>query len=126
VGYWSHYDHTALRSTWPLPATASCYELGEFARERGWLLEKPALGDVFLLHSKELKRFAHTGVVVELVQSYGSGAEASYVCTTVEGNTNADGSRNGNTTLRKTRRFSIANGDRFIRWVDADSRDKAA
>jgi hypothetical protein len=136
VGYWSHYDHTALRSTWPLPATASCFELGEFARERGWLLEQPALGDVFLLRSKELKRFAHTGVVVELVQSYGSVAEASYVCTTVaeasyvcttiEGNTNADGSRNGNTTLRKTRRFSIANGDRFIRWVGADSRDKAA
>jgi hypothetical protein len=126
VGYWSHYDHTALRSSWPLLATASCFELAEFARERGWLVEKPALGDVFLLHSKELRRFAHTGVVVELVQSYGSGAEASYVCTTIEGNTNADGSRNGNTTLRKTRRFSIANGDRFIRWVGVEHDRKAA
>ena len=126
VGYWSHYDHTAERSTWPLLATASCYELGEFARERGWLVDKPVLGDVFLLHSKELRRFAHTGVVVDVVQSYGSGGDASYVCTTVEGNTNADGSRNGNTTLRKTRRFSIANGDRFIRWVDADVERKAA
>jgi hypothetical protein len=65
-------------------------------------------------------------VVVELVQSYGSGKTASYVCTTVEGNTNADGSRNGNTTLRKTRRFSIANGDRLIRWVDDNSGVRAA
>ena len=58
----------------------------------GWqteCYEQPALGDVFLLHSKELRRFAHTGIVVELAQSYGSGKTASYVCTTVEGNTNS-------------------------------------
>jgi hypothetical protein len=126
VGYWAHYDHASLHSTWPLPATASCFELAEFARERGILREQPAVGDVFLLHSRELRRFAHTGIIVELVQSYGTGANASYACTTVEGNTNADGSRNGNTTLRKTRRFSMANGDRFIRWVDADVGRKAA
>jgi hypothetical protein len=126
VGYWSHYDHASLHSTWPLPATASCFELGEFARERGILLEQPAVGDVFLLRSKELRRFAHTGIVVELVQTYGTGNIASYVCTTVEGNTNADGSRNGNTTLRKTRRFSIANGDRFIRWANVGADLKVA
>jgi len=126
VGYWSHYDNASHGSTWPLPATASCFELGEFAREKGILVEQPAVGDVFLLRSSELKRFAHTGVVVGLVQSFGSGDNTSYTCTTVEGNTNADGSRNGNMTLRKTRRFSIANGDRFVRWANLGVDLKAA
>ena len=126
VGYWSHYDNASQQSTWPLPATASCFELGEFARERGILLEEPAVGDVFLLRSRELKRFAHTGVVVGLLPWSGSGESGSYMCTTVEGNTNADGSRNGNTTLRKTRRFSIANGDRFVRWANLGADLKAA
>jgi hypothetical protein len=42
----------------------------------------------------------------------------------VEGNTNADGSENGYTTLRRTRRFGADDG--FIRWVELDNRMKAA
>lgn len=126
VGYWSHYDHRVAKSSWPLPATASCYELGEFARERGVLLEKPSAGDVFLLHSPALRRFAHTGVVVSVDQRFGSEGDARFVCTTVEGNTNADGSRDGRMTLRKVRSFSVKNGDRFVHWPELDARAQAA
>ena len=120
VGYWSHYNHGTRRSSWPLPPTASCWVLGEFARERGVLVERPRVGDVFLLYSTKLLRFAHTGVVVE-VDAHASSAEVA-VCTTIEGNTNDDGSRNGYDTLRRSRQFSVRDGHRFIRWVDLDLR----
>src|SRR5256885_2271808 len=50
VGYWSHYDHRTKYSSWPLPATASCWQLGEFARDRKLLETEPQTGDVFLLY----------------------------------------------------------------------------
>lgn len=119
VGYWSHYDHVAGRSSWPLPATASCYELGEFARVRAILRKEPAVGDVFLSYSPAFRRFAHTGVVVAIEQSLRTaGDDTLHLCTTVEGNTSYDGSREGRLTLRKTRRFSVHRGDRFIHWPD--------
>jgi hypothetical protein len=86
----------------------------------------PAEGDVFLLYSPKLRRFAHTGVVVSVDQCIGSARDAVYVCTTLEGNTNEDGSREGRMTLRKTRRFSPANGDQFIHWPDVAARTQAA
>src|SRR5919108_4036082 len=41
VGYWSHFDYGAEQSRWPLPATASCYMLGEYARTKGILRDAP-------------------------------------------------------------------------------------
>src|SRR5919199_6538396 len=66
VGYWSHYDYDAGRSSWPLPPTASCFELGAYARARGVLREEPEIGDVFLQWNAELARFAHTGIVTRV------------------------------------------------------------
>jgi len=126
VGYWSHYDHIARRSSWPLPATASCEELGKYAKPRKILMDEPAMGDVFLLYSKELKRFAHAGIIVSVNQKYEGKADTVYVCTTVEGNTNEDGSRNGTNTLSKTRRFSASADDGFVRWVDLELKLQAA
>jgi hypothetical protein len=126
VGYWSHYDHRDAASSWPLPATASCWELGEFARVRAVLRKEPTAGDVFLLYVSSLKRFAHTGIIVGVQSRQEAPGDVIYSCTTVEGNTNADGSREGTMTLRKTRRFSLKNGDRFIRWPDLRAHAQAA
>lgn len=126
VGYWSHYDPVAKRSTWPLENTASCEVLGGNARAAGILEEEPQLGDVFLKYFPKLGRFAHTGIVAGLHQPDPHEDEGVFVCTTVEGNTNDDGSANGHTVLRKVRRFSAARGDAFIRWVDLEWRKQAA
>ena len=119
VGFWSHWDHAVAKSSWPLPATASCWELGEFARVRGILLKDPQPGDVFLVFSKQFQRFAHTGVVAAVNRVLATPAgDTAYEATTIEGNTSDDGSREGRTTLVRTRRLSIRAGDRFIRWAD--------
>lgn len=126
VGYHSHYSHGSKMSSWPLPATASCYELGLFAERKAVLVQWPEVGDVFLKYNKTLGRFAHTGIVVSVDAGDPLEDMGVHVCTTVEGNTNDDGSRNGNATLRKVRRFVTLEGDRFIRWVNLDRRARAA
>ncbi len=118
VGYWSHYDNRVRRSAWFLPKTASCAALGEFASKRDLLRDTPQVGDVFLMYSAKVERFAHTGIVVGVDETVIS--DDIRVCTTIEGNTNDDGSSNGHTTLRKTRAFSNRRGDRFLRWVDME------
>jgi hypothetical protein len=123
VGFWSHWDHAVKKSSWPLPPTASCWELGEFARVRAVLRQEPQVGDVFLTFNKQFQRFAHTGVVARVDRAFASPAgDVQFACTTIEGNTNDDGSREGRTTLARQRRFSIRAGDRFIRWLDLDQR----
>lgn len=96
----------ALGDRWPLPKTAACLQLGEFARRKTILNEKPMPGDVFLLWYPKLGRFAHTGFVTDVVDSN--------TVKTIEGNTNADGSRDGWLVARKTR--DIGPNDRFVRW----------
>ena len=126
VGYWSHYDHAARQSSWPLPPTASCWQLGDFARQENLIDTEPVPGDVFLLYFPTLQRFAHTGVVVSLDRTMQRTNDRIYICTTIEGNTNEDGAREGRMTLQKTRRFSVRNGDRFIRWSRAATQSEAA
>ena len=127
VGFWSHYESAAHKSSWPLPDTASCEELGDFARRCGISLRQPHVGDVFLKYSPDHGRFTHTGIVatVDAVHPFGDNHFLSD-CTTIEGNTNDDGSANGYTTLRKEREFNSANGDRFVRWPDLYLRAQAA
>lgn len=127
VGYWSHFDNVTRKTSWPLPATASCYELGKFALDHKVLTRDPHIGDVFLVYSKDHKRFAHTGVIVSINGEYRTAGDGMvFTCTTVEGNTNDDGSANGYTTLRRPRSFNTFVGDRFIRWPELDSRLTAA
>ena len=46
----------------------------------------------------------------------GAFAASSYLCTTIEGNTNDDGSCDGWKTCIKSRVFKKSDGHRFIRW----------
>lgn len=126
AGYWAHFDHQEGRSSWPLPRTASCYELGEWARVRGARYLDPQPGDVFLVYAQELRRFAHTGVVAAVDGRHSNGADVVHECTTIEGNSNAGGSREGVEVVRRTRAFSRQRGDRFIRWVELGRKAKAA
>jgi hypothetical protein len=100
----------ALGKRWPLPLTASCVVLGEFAQTHGVLMETPQRGDVFLLweNVSGVWRFAHTGFITSV--------NPDGTCGTSEGNTNGSGSREGWLHAEKTRHFAAK--DRFIRWVD--------
>jgi hypothetical protein len=49
-------------------------------------------------------------------------AAAWFECDTIEGNTDAGGSREGDGVMRRVRRFYPKAGDRFIRWADLDRR----
>jgi hypothetical protein len=123
AGYWSHFDSAAGRSFWPLPATASCFLLGAFAEQNRVLVDQPQAGDVFLQFNVALARFAHTGIIISVdrVNDRPSG-RPWYDCTTIEGNTNEEGSREGNAVVIKKRVFYPDMRDRFIRWVDLDTR----
>lgn len=94
---------------WPLPLTASCYQLHQAAKGKGLLHEAPQVGDVFLTWFPKINRMAHTGFVATVLPDG--------TCRTIEGNTNDGGSRDGWGVFERTRRF--ASNDRFIRWVDA-------
>ena len=122
VGYWSHFDHERGASVWPLPATASCYVLGDFARRKRILKDEPEPGDVFLLWNPRLGRFSHTGIVAHVHEDADDQGDTGWItCDTIEGNTNDDGSREGDAVLRRVRRFWPKLGDRFIRWTDLDN-----
>lgn len=123
VGYWSHYDPRRGESSWPLPATASCYMLGDFARREKVLEKVPVDGDVFLLFRPTLGRFAHAGIVARVIDAgHTPGGSPWFDCHTIEGNSNEEGSREATSVVRILRRFYPDVGDRFIRWAALDRR----
>lgn len=120
VGFWSQYDAIAKKSSWPLPATASCLNLLKAAQEKNALIKIPERGDVFLMYVASERRIAHTGVILS-VKPLPNGA---FECLAVDGNTNTSGTRDSKTgdgVLIKLRTFNPNNGaksDFFIRWRD--------
>jgi hypothetical protein len=118
AGYWSHFDHAAGRSIWPLPATADCDELAAYARFRNVLSPRlPAPGDVFLLWSQTRNRFVHAGIVL-MAERFGHvcSVPQRYACHTIEGNVTVAGGLGGDRLARVQRILSPLHGDRTIRW----------
>lgn len=76
----------AYRDLNPLPATASCDVLLQFARKHNLLTTKPESGDVFLV-MRNRNDAIHTGIVTEVLAD---------TVRTIEGNTNREGAREGN------------------------------
>jgi hypothetical protein len=103
----------AFKGANPLPATASCDVLLEFARKQGWLQETPIVGDVFLV-MRAPKDAVHTGIVTGV---------GDLAVKTIEGNTNAGGSRDGWGVFARERRRK---GLQFIRIPDVVSTEVAA
>jgi hypothetical protein len=86
-----------LGPRWPLPKTRSCDVLLEFARTRFVLRPDPAPGYVFLCLRSDTDAY-HTGFVETLAPTFGSRA-----FNTLEGNSNDDGSANGDGFYALTR-----------------------
>lgn len=112
VGYWSQFDPDAHESAWPLPATGSCQQLGNSAIYHNVLSKTPTRGDIFLLYIPSAGRFAHTGIILDVRET-----STAFVCMTVEGNTNDDGSPDGWKSCIKHRVFFKNDRHAFIRWI---------
>jgi len=75
----------AYRGKNPLARSASCDVLLEDARKKGWLVTTPEVGDLFLV-MRNPKDAVHVGIVTAVNKTKIS---------TIEGNSNAGGSREG-------------------------------
>lgn len=99
------------RGNWPVPQTASVAALAAWGATTGTVLKTlPKRGDIFLLWEPGLvpARYGHTGFVT---------AVAMNTIETIEGNTNAGGSREGFGVFKRTR--PIQPSTRYLRWVEA-------
>jgi hypothetical protein len=98
----------------PLPKSASCDVLLTYGRKRGLLKTTPQPGDIFLKLDSPTDA-VHTGFV--------TGVAAAGSFTTMEGNTNAAGGREGVMVRAHTR--VVTPGDyTFLRWEAALAVDK--
>lgn len=118
VGYWSHYDQRSLRSSWPLPLSASCAELAAFAEREGVLAHHPVQGDLFLLWAPPKRAFVRTGIIVQVGDDgHYTDGDPYHQCITIEGDTNPVRAPRGGRTVRLLRVLSAERGDRFVRWT---------
>ncbi|HEX4681649.1 MAG TPA: hypothetical protein VH277_03005 [Gemmatimonadaceae bacterium] len=121
AGYWSHYEHDACRSAWPLPPTNDCNDWARFADLHGALSSgPPRSGDVFLLWSNRHKRFVHVGIVASYRHATGilPNGKSYMECETIEGNVDPAGRWHRGGIHRCTRRIVAEKGDRLIRWTE--------
>jgi hypothetical protein len=93
----------------PLPKSASCDVLLAWGRKRGLLKTTPQPGDIFLKLDSPTDA-VHTGFV--------TGVPAAGSFTTMEGNTNAAGGREG-VMVRAHTRVVTPGGYVFLRWEAA-------
>jgi hypothetical protein len=109
----SYAGRVAFQKRWPLRMTAGTNDAAAHARQLGILADPSAatVGDIALLWSPALKRFRHA-FVLEARQADGKRWD------TLEGNTNAGGSREGNAFMRRSgdRGRVLQPGDRVIQW----------
>lgn len=100
----------AVGASWPVPRTAGVAAIAAWAATKGLVSNVGAGGDLFLLWSEQLKRFAHIGIVTDYNVTTGE-------YKTIEGNTNGGGSREGFGVFARVRR---ADGKtKFVRWEAA-------
>lgn len=100
----------AVGASWPVPRTAGVAAIAAWAATKAVIRTRPEPGDLFLLWSDTLKRFAHIGIVTK----YDAGTDTFE---TIEGNTNGGGSREGFGVFAR-RRTALGN-TKFVRWEAA-------
>ena len=105
-----------IGAAWPFPpedpAMSNTDKLVEFAKARTCFYPEgnPRRGDIFVLrHWRKADDWIHTGFVSDSV-----GADEHFE--TIEGNTNDDGSRDGNGVY--IRRRQVSQYTHFIRWTE--------
>ena len=102
----------ALGVGWPLPRTGMVQTLVDWAKTKGvFYLNGAKVGDLLVLFYPTLvpPRYGHVGIVTE--------ANADTTFSTIEGNTNPGGSREGYGVFRRQRNHTDRCG--FIRWIEA-------
>ena len=94
-----------------IPDTVSCDELAEFGLKYGKLIRKETVrqdysqvkpGDLFIIYKNDDVKWVHTGIIVKVDKSK---------ITTIEGNTNEGGSREGVEARKRIRDLAIHNID---------------
>jgi hypothetical protein len=101
----------ALGTAWPVPRAALVQAIVDWADARQLLHEQPRFGDLFVLFFPDpLHRYAHIGFV-DAPDATGT------KFTTLEGNTDPGGGREGYCVSRRTR--TVGPRIRFVRWVAA-------
>lgn len=119
-GYWSHFDHDADRSAWPIAGATSAEDFAEYGRAHGLLREEPEVGDILLQFNPSRRTFVRAGVVVRIVGHGWWTPNKPYAdVLSVEGDTDAQAGLGGTEVFRVARRTSVSAGDRFLRWADA-------
>lgn len=102
----------ALGDAWPVRRTAAVRLVVDWARNNNCAYtptaEQPQRGDLFALWFPSLNRHAHIGFVL--------GVTPSGKIKTIEGNTNANGSREG--WLVACRERTLSARDVLIRWTN--------
>lgn len=96
----------------PVYLTGSVQRMVDWAKTLqpiGVWQDKPAVGDLFVIYFPSMKRFGHVGFVTSLVD------ENTF--TTIEGNSNSDGSRDGYGVVSNKRK--VTELIKFIRWSNA-------
>jgi len=138
VGYRSHFDHGAMRSSWPLPQADDCEHLARLAAARGILSTGwPRAGEIVVFWSGMERTFTRAAIIVraesaEHCHERARVMGASFVeCLTIEsGGSAGEGTRARlglERGVRETvRKISCEKEHRFIRWVDLDGRARAA
>jgi len=98
----------ALGIAWPVPRSAFVQEIVQWAYPKQLVYTEPERGDLLVIRFPDLGRFAHVGIVT---------IASPDRITTIEGNTNIDGSREGYGVFARQR--SRSPQYRFVRWAEA-------
>ena len=99
---------------------ASTWSLYDWAVKTNRLSRVPKRGDLFVWSTA---KGGHTGIVAEVVKKP-SGTRTIYYVRTIEGNTNAEGSREGNAVLGKLRSVASILGVPRSGFVDLGGLDR--
>jgi hypothetical protein len=117
----AHCGKLAMGAEWPVPITGRVQEVVTWGRLKDCLLDKhatPERGDLMVLFSPSLKRYAH----IALVRTVEPGRVEC-----LEGNTNDAGGREGFAFLARWRKRPDPKeydpSMRFLRWVRAYAPD---
>jgi hypothetical protein len=86
-----------MTARWPMKGY--CPTIANWAKANGWVCPKPLPGHAVIYWFADAGRWAHIGII-ESVSPDGK------TITTIEGNTNEDGGREGYGVFRKVRRWN--------------------
>lgn len=94
---------------WPFPYTADCDVIFAVAKKKNAVVHIPEPGDLFVCHKGN--DAYHIGIVEDV--------DNTYIATSIEGNSNNDGSRNGITVARREDLMAgrSINTVSYIRWT---------